>query len=154
MRCLVVTAMLAASLLPAAPAHAAPSLPAAPSAVTRAELLAAWTQPTAASTAAWNAARLDRDRWAAYEFDWSTDLCSRAPEAPFGFVFADACRHHDFGYRNYRTDRAFAAHKKRIDEVFRADLRRICDRYRRAAQPVCNTVAWTYYQTVRLLGTA
>lgn len=149
MRHFAATALLVTGLLTPVPAHAA-----APLAVSRAELLASWTQPTAASTAAWNAARADKDRWSAYGFDWSTDLCSRAPEAPFGFVFADACRHHDFGYRNYRSDAAFARHKKRIDEVFRADLRRACDGYRKAAQPICNAVAWTYHQTVRLLGTA
>ncbi|MFC7528062.1 phospholipase [Actinoplanes sp. GCM10030250] len=109
-------------------------------------LLARWTQPTAESTAEWNAARRDRGKWAEYGFDWSTDYCSHGPEKPVGFDFRNACRHHDFGYRNYRAAGTFAAHKRRIDEVFRADLRRTCDGYRTLVQPVCNTVAWTYYQ--------
>ncbi|GAA1599269.1 phospholipase [Actinoplanes couchii] len=115
----------------------------------RAEVLARWTRPTAESTAAWKAARADRERWSAYRFDWSTDRCTRAPEKPFGFDFADACRHHDFGYRNYRT--TLPRHKKRLDEVFRADLRRICDARRLSAQPFCNATAFTYFETVRLI---
>jgi hypothetical protein len=149
MRPIAAAALIVAGLLTPAPAHASSAL-----GDSRATLLASWTQPTRASAAAWDAARADPGRWAAYDFDWSTDLCSRAPEAPFGFVFADACRRHDFGYRNYRSDAAFAGHKKRIDKVFRADLRRACNRYREGAQPLCDAVAWTYYQTVRLLGTA
>ncbi|MEU4428616.1 phospholipase [Actinoplanes sp. NPDC024001] len=120
----------------------------------KATLLARWTQPTAASTAEWNAARLNRDKWAAYDFDWSTDHCSHGPEEPFGFRFRNACRHHDFGYRNYRAAGTFKLHKRRLDEVFRADLRRACDEYRRLVQPVCNTVAWGYYQATVLLGDA
>ncbi|SDT76063.1 phospholipase [Actinoplanes derwentensis] len=146
---LVAIAALTATLLPAVPASAATLPPATPVTSDRAEILAAWTQPTAESTAAWKAARSHRKRWAAYHFDWSTDLCTRAPETPLGFDFSDACRHHDFGYRNYRT--TFAQHKKRIDEVFRADLRRICDARRLAAQPFCNATAFTYFEAVRLL---
>jgi hypothetical protein len=118
----------------------------------KATLLLRWTQPTAASTAAWNAARLDRKRWAAYDFDWSTDHCTRAPEKPFGFRFGPACRHHDFGYRNYRAAGTLDQHRKRVDEVFRADLRRECDSHRLAAQPACNALAFTYFESVRLLG--
>jgi hypothetical protein len=120
--------------------------------IDKAEVLLRWTQPTAASTAEWNAARLDRQRWAEYGFDWSTDYCSHGPERPFGFDFRNACRHHDFGYRNYRAAGEFAAHKRRIDEVFRADLQRVCDGHRKLAQPVCNTVAWGYYQATVHLG--
>ncbi|HWS37052.1 MAG TPA: phospholipase [Actinoplanes sp.] len=120
-----------------------------PAPVDRAGLLASWTQPTAESTAAWQAARADRARWAAYGFDWSTDVCTLAPDTPFGFDFTDACRHHDFGYRNHQS--TIARHKKRIDEVFRADLRRICDARRLAAQPLCNATAFTYFEAVRIL---
>ncbi|GIE80145.1 hypothetical protein Aph02nite_60950 [Actinoplanes philippinensis] len=135
---MAVTALVVA-LLPAAPAPGAD----------RAEILAAWTQPTAQSTAAWKAARDDQSRWAAYGFDWSSDVCTRAPDTPVTFDFADACRHHDFGYRNYRTD--LARNKDRIDEVFRADLRRVCDARHQLAQPFCNSIAFTYYEAVRFL---
>ncbi|MEV0903051.1 phospholipase [Actinoplanes sp. NPDC049802] len=142
MRHIAVAALLAAVLIPAVPARAAMS---------RAELLAHWTQPTDAGFTAWNTARLDRDRWASYRFDWSTDLCTGAPEAPFGFDFSDACRRHDFGYRNYRDAGAFADHKTRLDEAFRVDLRRVCDARPLAAQPPCNAIAFTYHQAVKLL---
>jgi hypothetical protein len=141
MRHIAAAALMLATLCPATPALA--------SSMDREELLASWTQPTAASTAAWNAARLDRARWADHRFDWSSDLCSLAPDTPLGFDFSNACRHHDFGYRNYRAD--FARHKDRIDEVFRADLRRICDSRPLMAQPFCNSIAFTYYEAVRLL---
>ncbi|WP_239170562.1 phospholipase [Actinoplanes xinjiangensis] len=142
---MTVTALLAVVLVPAPPAAAA-STGTEP---TRDEVLASWTQPTAESTAAWKAARRQQDRWAVYRFDWSSDVCTRAPDTPVGFDFADACRHHDFGYRNYRHD--LARHKDRIDEVFRADLRRVCDARHMLAQPFCNGIAFTYYETVRFL---
>jgi hypothetical protein len=141
MRHMAVTALLATALLPAVPAAAA--------SMTRDEILAGWTQPTAESTDAWKAARRDQARWAAYHFDWSSDACTRAPDVPASFDFADACRHHDFGYRNYRAD--IARHRDRIDEVFRADLRRVCDARHPLAQPFCNGIAFTYYEAVRLL---
>jgi hypothetical protein len=143
MRHMAVIAVLVTALIPAAPATAAATT------TSRDEILASWTQPTAGSTAAWKAARRDRSRWAEYRFDWSSDGCTRAPDTPAGFDFADACRHHDFGYRNYRHD--LARHRERIDEVFRADLRRICDGHRLLAQPFCNGIAFTYYEAVRLL---
>jgi hypothetical protein len=131
-------------ILPAGPARGAVA--------DKSEILLRWTQPTAASTAEWNAARQNRKKWAEYGFDWSTDYCSLGPEEPFGFDFRNACRHHDFGYRNYRAAGTFPAHKQRIDEVFRADLRRACDTHRKVLQPVCNTVAWGYYRATVLLG--
>ena len=76
-RLLVVLASTLVLTVPATAAHAA--------AATKAEVLSSWTQPTAASTNAWNAARLDRGPWAAYQFDWSTDYCSSSPENPLGF---------------------------------------------------------------------
>ncbi|BBH64901.1 hypothetical protein ACTI_15860 [Actinoplanes sp. OR16] len=115
-------------------------------------LLLSWTQPTAASTAAWAEARKDRAKWADYRFDWTSDACSHAPEKPFGFRFGPACRHHDFGYRNYRAAGTLGKHRKRLDETFRADLRRECDRHRLIAQPACNALAFTYFETVRLTG--
>ncbi|WP_229067971.1 phospholipase [Actinoplanes sp. DH11] len=148
--------LLAGTTVLAGPAAAAPPGTAAALPISaaddRAGLLLRWTQPTAASFAAWNAARQDQERWAAYGFDWSTDRCSHAPENPFGFRFGTACRHHDFGYRNYRALGTFDKHRKRLDEVFRADLRRVCDSHRLAAQPPCNALAFLYFQSVRLLG--
>ncbi|MEV6298037.1 phospholipase [Actinoplanes sp. NPDC051861] len=130
-------------------------LPSAPSwgaVPDKATLLLRWTQPNAASTAEWTEARREPGKWAAYGFDWSTDDCTRGLDDPFGFDFREACRHHDFGYRNYRAAGTFAVHKQRLDEVFKADLQRTCDGYRVLVQPVCNTVAWGYYQATVFFG--
>src|SRR5689334_2514023 len=113
-RILVVLALAAAALIPSLPAWATTD---------RLSVLATWTQPTAASTAAWNSARIDRDPWLAYGFDWTTDYCSASPEKPFGFDFTNACVHHDFGYRNYKDEGLFAENKARVDTVFYADMK-------------------------------
>jgi hypothetical protein len=115
-------------------------------------VLASWTQPTAVSYVAWNSARLHRSVWASYRFDWSTDYCTASPERPLGYDFTLACWHHDFGYRNYKAMDRFAANKDRLDIVFYADLRRVCGTYQLVLQPACYSLAWTYYQAVRIFG--
>src|SRR3954453_1121910 len=95
-RMLLVLVLVLAALVPAGAASAA-------TATDKLSVLASWTQPTAASTAAWNAARLNRGPWASYGFDWSTDYCSDSPDNPLGFQFSTSCWHHDFGYRNYKA---------------------------------------------------
>lgn len=124
-------------------------------AATRAEklaVLAAWTSPPVDSYRAWEAARGDRDRWSAYRFDWAADGCSASPDIPLGFDFRLPCRRHDFGYRNYRAMGAFPANKARVDNAFHADLKRRCATYRAAVRPACLSLAWTYYQAVRVFG--
>ncbi|MEU8815764.1 phospholipase [Actinoplanes sp. NPDC048796] len=142
-RIVVVLAFVAAVLIPSLPASAA---------VDRLPVLDSWTQPTAASTAAWNDARLNRDKWAAYGFDWTTDYCSASPERPLGFDFTNACAHHDFGYRNYRDEGLFDQNKARVDDTFYADMRRVCAEYRSVARSACHSVAWIYYQAVHVFG--
>jgi hypothetical protein len=142
-RTLVVLVSVLALLAPASVAEAA---------ATKAEVLHGWTQPTAASTAAWNAARLDRAPWAGYGFDWSTDYCSSSPDNPLGFDFRNACWHHDFGYRNYKDIGQFSAHKARVDDTFYADLKRTCATYGSVVRPACYSLAWTYYQAVVIFG--
>jgi hypothetical protein len=142
-RTLVVLLSVLALLAPATVANAA---------ATKAEVLSGWTQPTAASTNAWNAARLNRAPWASYGFDWSTDYCSSSPDNPLGFEFALSCWHHDFGYRNYKDIGQFSANKARVDNTFYADLKRTCATYSPAAQPACYSLAWTYYQAVVIFG--
>jgi hypothetical protein len=124
-------------------------------AATNAERLAAlssFTQTSASSYNAWNAARLDRGPWQAYNFDWSTDYCSSSPDNPFGFAFELSCYRHDFGYRNYKAMGQFSAAKSRLDSAFYADLKRVCTRYNAALKPICDGLAWTYYQAVRAFG--
>jgi hypothetical protein len=115
-------------------------------------VLAGWTQPTATSTNAWNAARLNRSEWSSYGFDWSTDYCSSSPDNPIGFDFTNACWHHDFGYRNYKAVGRFPANKDRVDDMFYADLRRKCATYSSVVRPACYSLAWTYYEAVHVFG--
>jgi phospholipase A2-like protein len=143
-RTLLVLAIAVAALIPAGAATAATA--------SKLDVLAGWTQPTAASTNAWNAARLNRSPWASYHFDWSTDYCSSSPEKPLGFDFTLSCWHHDFGYRNYKDVGLFTANKPRLDSTFYADLLRVCATYRVVVRAACNSLAWTYYQAVRLFG--
>ena len=134
---------LGALLVPAA-AHAATA--------DKLTVLSDWTQPTASSYNAWNAARLNRDPWKSYSFDWSTDYCSASPDKPLGFDFKVSCWHHDFGYRNYKDVGAFPANKARLDDMLYADLRRVCATYGVIVRPACFSLAWTYYQAVHAFG--
>jgi hypothetical protein len=144
-RLLVVLTATVALLVPGSAAFAATT-------AQKLTVLASWTQPTAASYNAWNDARLHRSRWRSYRFDWSTDYCTAAPERPLGYDFTLACRHHDFGYRNYHALHRFAANKDRLDTVFYADLRRVCAGYRLRLQPACYSLAWTYYEAAHIFG--
>jgi hypothetical protein len=143
-RTLVVLISVLALLAPASLAHAATA--------SKTEVLAGWTQPSAASTAAWNDARINRMPWSSYGFDWSTDYCSSSPDNPLGFDFALSCWHHDFGYRNYKAVGLFSANKARVDSTFYADMKRKCATYSSLVRPACYSVAWTYYEAVRLFG--
>jgi hypothetical protein len=115
-------------------------------------VLTSWSQPTAASAAAWNTARAHQSDWAAYAFDWSTDYCSDSPDQPLGFDFRVPCARHDFGYRNFKAIGAFPANKSRIDGSFYYDLKTKCATYNAFVRPACNSLAWTYYQAVVAFG--
>ncbi|WP_219465169.1 phospholipase [Nonomuraea rhizosphaerae] len=124
-------------------------------AVTLEQKLAAlsnFSQPTAASAAAWRAAWSNQGAWADYAFDWSTDLCSSSPDQPLGFDFRMPCRRHDFGYRNYKAVNQFPANKARIDSAFYFDMQQVCNGYSGIAKSTCNGLAWTYYQAVKEFG--
>jgi hypothetical protein len=143
-RILLVLALALAALLPTGTANAATA--------DKLTVMAGWSQPTAASTASWNQARLNRGAWSGYGFDWSTDYCSASPDNPVGFRFDNPCAHHDFGYRNYKAVGQFPANKDRIDNYFYADLRRVCATYNSLVRPACYSLAWTYYQAVHVFG--
>ena len=145
-RMLVVFFSVLALIAPAAAAQAA----AAPA--DKAAVLSSWTQTTATSTNAWNAARLNRAQWADYSFDWTTDYCTSSPDNPLGYDFTLSCWHHDFGYRNYQAAGQFPANKDRLDTMFYADLKRKCATYSSVLQPPCYSLAWTYYEAVHLFG--
>lgn len=115
-------------------------------------VLSSWTQTSATSYNAWNSARLNKAPWAAYNFNWSTDYCSSSPDNPLGFSFNLSCYRHDFGYRNYKAVGRFSANKPRLDSAFYEDLKRVCTRYNSVVRPACYSLAWTYYQAVRVFG--
>ncbi|MFG2709104.1 phospholipase [Streptomyces goshikiensis] len=140
---------MAAVLAVAVPASAVTAVPA-----DKPQVLARWTQTSAASHNAWLAARGNRNQWVAYGFDWSTDYCTTSPDNPFGFPFRASCARHDFGYRNYKAAGSFSADKSRLDDAFYADLKRVCAQYAGARRTSCTGTAWTYYQAVKTLGVA
>lgn len=137
-------AVLPALFLSATEASAAPA--------DKAQVLSSWTQTSASSYNAWNAARQNQANWSAYGFDWSTDYCSTSPDNPFGFPFKNACARHDFGYRNYKAAGTFDANKARLDSALYEDLKRVCDGYSGASGTACDATAWTYYQAVSVFG--
>jgi len=130
----------------------APSVAAAASAPSKAQVLSSWTQTSVSSYNAWNAARQDQGAWRDYAFDWSTDYCSSSPDNPLGFDFELSCWHHDFGYRNYKDIGTFDANKDRVDSMFYADMKRKCGTYNVVLRPACYALAWTYYQAVSIFG--
>lgn len=115
-------------------------------------VMSSWTGTSVSSYNAWNSGRTHQSDWAAYAFDWSTDYCSASPDNPLGFDFRLSCQRHDFGYRNYKAMSAFPANKTRIDSALHEDLKRKCATYAAAVRPACESLAWTYYQAVRNLG--
>ncbi|WBB79060.1 phospholipase [Micromonospora sp. WMMD882] len=117
-------------------------------------VLSSWTQTSASSYNSWNSARLNKSAWSAYGFDWSTDYCSSSPDNPLGFTFNLSCHRHDFGYRNHKAMGIFtSANKDRVDSAFYADLKRVCATYNSVVNPACYSLAWTYYQAVKVFGT-
>ncbi|MEO6125125.1 MAG: phospholipase A2 [Ilumatobacteraceae bacterium] len=96
------------------------------------------------------------DTW----FDWSNDLCSAPLVGNTGrsFNFSDACRRHDFGYRNTkRLDQRYGGYwnsdsRKRIDQQFLADMRSHCKHRRLIDRPTCHSWAYTFYRAVRVAG--
>ncbi|WP_326562394.1 phospholipase [Micromonospora sp. NBC_01796] len=115
-------------------------------------VLTSWTQTSAGSYGNWNAARTNRAPWADYNFDWSTDYCSSSPDNPLGFNFELSCYRHDFGYRNFKAIGQFPANKSRLDSAFYEDLKRSCATYNSVVRPACISLAWTYYQAVKVFG--
>ena len=126
--------------------------PAAAAPADKPAVLSSWTQTSSASYSAFFAARANQGAWSAYGFNWTTDYCSTSPDNPFGFPFANSCVRHDFGYRNYKAIGTFSANKARIDSAFYADLKRVCARYSGATNGACTSLAWTYYNAVRVFG--
>lgn len=96
-------------------------------------------------------------------FDWSTDFCSAPLVGTTGrsFDFHDACRRHDFGYRNlhaledrYGTGSTYwnARNRKRVDQQFLADMTTHCRPRPWYEAPTCRAWAETFYGVVRAVG--
>lgn len=90
--------------------------------------------------------------------DWSSDGCSAPVVESTGrtFDFTDACRRHDFGYRNIAKlengRRWTAAMRAKVDAVFRRDMRTHCARRSSVSRVACRTWAEVYYRVVRARG--
>jgi hypothetical protein len=90
--------------------------------------------------------------------DWSTDGCSAPIVQSTGrsFDFYNACRRHDFGYRNmsrYKNGHIWSeALRLRIDEQFRKDARASCTSKLRLTKVQCLAWAETYFRAVRSFG--
>ncbi len=88
-------------------------------------------------------------------FDWSSDGCSAPIIESTGrtFDFRNACRRHDFGYRNYlRLDNGTkwtSALRARVDAVFLKDMHADCARRPRVVRASCTLWAQTFYRFVR-----
>jgi opacity protein-like surface antigen len=130
-------------------------IPSAAAAVTTEQklaLLSDFTQTSVTSYNAWNSARLNQGAWTDYQLNWSTDFCSVSPDNPLGFDFKLSCWRHDFGYRNYKEMAQFEPNKARIDSAFYEDLKRKCATYNFFVRPACYSLAWTYYNAVKVFG--
>ena len=90
--------------------------------------------------------------------DWGTDGCSAPIVQSTGrsFDFYNACRRHDFGYRNMsrlKSGRIWnEALRLRIDGQFRKDARASCISKLRLAKVQCLAWAETYFRAVRSFG--
>ncbi len=91
-------------------------------------------------------------------FDWSTDGCSAPIVQSTGrsFDFYNACRRHDFGYRNMsrlKDCRVWNAKQQlHIDGQFRKDARASCTSKLRLTKMQCLAWAETYFRAVRSFG--
>ena len=90
--------------------------------------------------------------------DWSTDGCSAPIVQSTGrsFDFYNACRRHDFGYRNMRRFKNGRMWNQtlrlRIDTQFRRDARASCVFKIRLTKVQCLAWAETYFRAVRSFG--
>jgi Prokaryotic phospholipase A2 len=63
-------------------------------------------------------------------FNWGDDGCSCSPDDLGEYNFLDACKRHDFGYRNAKKMGRFDTKlKERIDNNFKDDLYNVCNKF-------------------------
>jgi len=89
---------------------------------------------------------------------WDSDKCSAPVLGSAGktYDFTDACRRHDFGYRNFsRIDggkKWTKALRERVDRRFLTDMRDSCAARKKIERAACRTWADLYYTAVRQYG--
>ncbi len=99
------------------------------------------------------------DTW----LDWTTDLCSAPLIGNTGrsFNFTEACRRHDFGYRNvhllerrYGGDGRYwnSTTRRRIDRQLLADTKAHCATRWLFDRAPCYSWAYAFYGAVRIAG--
>jgi len=102
-------------------------------------------------------AAVGSDPW----FDWTTDFCSAPLVGNSGrsFNFTNACRRHDFGYRNlhlldqrYGSGHWNSSNRRLVDQQFLADMKSHCHSRPWYDEPTCYAWAQTFYTAVRLAG--
>ncbi len=88
--------------------------------------------------------------------DWATDGCSAPVFGSTGrsFDFYDACRRHDFAYRNLgKIDNGkwwTSRMRSRVDAVFKRDMLNNCSTRGTTSRWSCNAWAEAYYRAVRI----
>ena len=91
-------------------------------------------------------------------FVWDSDKCSAPVLGSAGktYDFSDACRRHDFGYRNFsRIDggkKWTKALRERVDRRFLSDMNASCAARKKIERGACRTWAELYYTAVRRYG--
>ena len=89
---------------------------------------------------------------------WESDKCSAPVLGSAGktYDFTDACRRHDFGYRNFsRIDggkKWTKSLRERVDRRFLTDMRDSCAARKTIERAACRTWADLYYTAVRQYG--
>lgn len=84
--------------------------------------------------------------------NWTTDRCSGPSVISiWDDEFGDACRRHDFGYRNFGSSKALdrtADRRDLIDETFASDMAAVCETRDGPLQASCRLDANVFYLAV------
>ncbi|MCA1702491.1 MAG: phospholipase [Actinobacteria bacterium] len=100
--------------------------------------------------------------WHDNRLNWSTDLCSTLGPVIVGLLwvnhFLDACRRHDFGYRNFgqkavdsKRLEVTEARRAFVDKVFRADMLKVCAQRSWWQRSDCVATALRFYDGVHFM---
>lgn len=90
--------------------------------------------------------------------NWTTDGCSAPVVGSTGrsFDFYNACRRHDFAYRNLATlqnGKLWTPKlRARVDAVFKKDMTADCLKRKKPSRTTCLSWAETFYRVVRAYG--